>query len=76
MNRIRDADAGANGNGTIVLDHRNKGLPVTDILQPIVKATARKMPIGVIDRHRMHGSHHVVWEHKDRPCLDPNDRSM
>jgi hypothetical protein len=76
MKRIRDADARANGNGTIVLDHRNKGLPVTDFLQPIVKAAAQKMPIGVIDRHRAHGSDHVVWEHKDRPRPDANDRSM
>jgi hypothetical protein len=39
VNRVCDADAGANGNSTIVLDHGTERLPVADIGQPIVKPT-------------------------------------
>ena len=46
MNCLRDSDAGTNGNGATILDHRNKGLPVTDIRQPIVKTPRKRCPLA------------------------------
>ena len=42
VNRIADANTGANGNSTIVLDHGAERLPVADVRQPIVKAAAKE----------------------------------
>jgi hypothetical protein len=62
VNRIRDPDARANGNSSIVLHHGTERLPVADIRQPIVETTTKKMPIGFVDRYCAHISGDVVWE--------------
>jgi hypothetical protein len=76
VNRIRNADAGANGNSTIVLDYGTERLPVADIGQPIVKTTAKKIPICFVDRHRAHISDHVGWECESGTCPDSSHGGM
>jgi len=68
VNRIRDADASANGNSAIVLNYGTERLSVADIRQPIVKTTAKKMLICFGDRHRASVSRHVVWECENGAC--------
>jgi hypothetical protein len=76
VNRIRDADAGANRNSTIVFDHGTERLSVADIRQPIVKTTAKKMAICFVDRHCAHISGHVVWECENGTCPDSSHGGM
>ena len=76
VHRIRDPDAGANGNGTIALDYGFGGLPVADIRKPILKSTAKEMRILVVDRHCAHGSRNIVRECEDGTRPNPNDRSV
>src|SRR5262249_41921333 len=76
VNRIRDAHAGANGNSAVVLDHGAERLPVADIRQPIVEATAKKMPISVVDRPWAHTAPHVVRECENGTCPDASRGGM
>jgi hypothetical protein len=76
VNRIRDADASANGNSAIVLDYGTERLSMADIRQPIVKTIAKKMPICFGDQHRAHMSRQVVWECENRACPDSRHRGM
>src|SRR5262245_46262717 len=76
VNRIRDANACTNANSTIALDHGKEWLPVADIRHPIVKTTAKKMPICLVDRHCAHISDHVVWECENETCPDSSHGGM
>jgi hypothetical protein len=76
VNPIRDADAGANRNSTIVLDHSTERLSEVDIGQPIVKTTAKKMAICFVDQHCANVSGDVVWECENGTRPDSNHGGM
>ena len=70
MNRIRDANAGTNRNGVIVLNDSHEGLPVRHISQPILEAAAKKMGIVVADRHGRR-----AWQYVSRGQASHSSRS-